>query len=80
MDITFWSDGIEYIHFMPSRSHAAIKLLLWNSIPLLDMIAQLPPNLVSMPVRYASTMCWADFSFNGITKMNDICKHIAVIA
>ena len=63
---------------MPSQLYAAINLLLWNSVPLFDRIAQLCSTLASMPVRYACTMCCADFSFNGIAKTNEICRHIAV--
>ena len=80
MAISFWVDGLEYIHFMPSLSHTAIKHLLWNSALLTNKIVQLPPTLGCMPVRYACSMCCADFSFNGITKMNDICRHISVSA
>ena len=32
-----------------------------------------------MLVRYSLTMCCADFSFNGIAKMTDICRHIAEV-
>ena len=63
---------------MPSWSHATIKLLLQNSVPLSNRIAQLPPTFASMPVRYAWTMFCADFFFNGITMMNYIFRHIAV--
>ena len=80
MNITFWVEDLEYILVMSSWSHAAIKLLLQNSILLSDRIEQLPPTLGSMAVRYACTMCWTDFSFNGIAKTNNICKHIAVSA
>ena len=55
-----------------------MKLLLQNSVLLSDRIAQLLPTLASMPVRCACIMCWADYSCNGIAKMNDVCQHIAV--
>ena len=63
---------------MPSWSNAAIKLLLQNSVPLSDRIAQLPSTLASMSMKHAWTMSCADFSVNSIAKTNGICTKIAV--